>query len=139
MIPIVILLLWVAASALIFYAWARRRKLRNLGATLLKADSTQAETCLSHGGICCGLHAVCEKGLPKRSEDLYFDDEELDRFTGRSPETYSDEEATEFRHIMLTTLPHELLTWANCLGKRGIMLPPSVRDEMLTIVSRNNS
>ena len=39
---------------------------------------------------CCGLHEVCEKESLRALEDVeYYEDEELDRFRGRT--TYSDE------------------------------------------------
>lgn len=138
LLPIVLLLLWLGASALIFYAWARRRKARGAAAaaSATAGGTPTTDGCTSHGGICCGLHEVCEKGLPKRSDDLYFDDEELDRFTGRTPDSYTPEEVDEFRRVMLTTLPEELTEWARCIGRRGITLPTSLRAELLALISR---
>lgn len=141
-IPIALLVLWLGVSALIFYSWARRRKARGVslthGLTPAKAapagERAVGETaagCASHGGICCGLHEVCEKGLPKRTENLYFDDEELDRFTGRKADSYTEAEIEEFRQVMHTTLPHELTEWARCLGRRGVTLPTALRSELL--------
>ena len=50
-----------------------------------------AEEHHDHGGSeggCCGRHANCEKDLD--GKNLYFDDEELDRFKGVAPEEYVD-------------------------------------------------
>lgn len=133
-LPIVIFLLWIGASALIFYAWAKRRKARALEAAAKEQGKDPIKECASHGGTCCGLHAICERGLPKHPDDIYFDDEELDRFAGRGAEEYTPEEVEEFREIMMTTLPEELGMWARCLGRRGITLPSAVRDEMLLLM-----
>ena len=45
------------------------------------------------------MHITCEKDSLLASvspEIVYYDDEELDRFTGRSPEDFSDQEIGEF-------------------------------------------
>lgn len=91
----------------------------------------------THGEFCCGLHAVCEKtGLsPIGDEIIYYDDEELDRFVGRSPEGYSEEEKEEFREVLLTLLPEDVPGWARSITLRRIELPTEIRDELLLIVS----
>ena len=87
--------------------------------------------------ICCGLHLVCEKtGLsPIDTEIIYYDDEELDRFIGRAPDDYTDEEREEFRDVLLTLLPEDVAGWARSISLRKIELPEDVRDELLMIVS----
>lgn len=87
--------------------------------------------------VCCGLHAVCEKELLKgaASEAVdYFDDEELDRFRGRDSASYSPAEEEEFREVLDTTLPREVVDWVRSLEGRGIALPDSVREEALLII-----
>ena len=87
---------------------------------------------------CCGLHITCEKDslLSSLSESIeYYDDEELDRFAGRAPESYSDEETEEFRSVLLTLLPDDIAGWGRSIQLRGIELPPGVRDELLMIVA----
>lgn len=87
---------------------------------------------------CCGQHQVCEREslLAAVSEKIeYFDDEELDRFRGRRSGDYTEEEADEFRQVMLSTREDEVAAWARSLQLRGIELPDSVRDELLLIVS----
>lgn len=89
------------------------------------------------GEVCCGMHAVCEKTnlSPVSDEIVYYDDEELDRFRGREGGSYSEEEADEFRDVMLTMRPEEVAGWSRSLQLRGIILPQDVRDELLMIVS----
>lgn len=87
---------------------------------------------------CCGQHEVCEREslLAAVSERIeYFDDEELDRFRGRSASDYSPEEAEEFRQVLLSTREDEVAAWSRSLQLRGIELPESVRDELILIVS----
>ena len=96
---------------------------------------------------CCGMHITCEKDslLASVSPDVvYYDDEELDRFAGRSADSYSDEETEEFRDVLLTLLPDDIAGWGRSIQLRGITLPESVKEELLLIVSeareaRNNS
>ncbi|MDE5876596.1 MAG: phospholipase [Muribaculaceae bacterium] len=90
----------------------------------------------SADGECCGRHAVCEKTSlsPLTDEAIYYDDHELDRFRGREPETYSDNETEEFRDILMSLLPDDVAGWSRSLQVRGISLPVDVRDEVLMIV-----
>lgn len=87
--------------------------------------------------ICCGQHLVCEKtSLAIVSDEIiYYDDEELDRFIGRNPESYSEEETEEFRDVLLTLLPQDVAGWAKSITLRRIELPLEVKDELLMMVS----
>jgi hypothetical protein len=87
--------------------------------------------------VCCGQHTVCEKDslLTEMSDKIeYFDDEELDRFAGRSADSYEPDEVEEFRDVLLTLLPDDVAPWARSIQLRGIRLPTDVRDELLLIV-----
>ena len=53
-------------------------------------------------GVCCGKHTNCAKGYD--NSNLYFDDEELDRFKGAKAEEYSEDDAEEFRNISFLNL-----------------------------------
>lgn len=88
---------------------------------------------------CCGQHAICEKELLRAAEEPvdYFDDEELDRFSGRQPDNYTDDEIEEFREVLYTTLPREVQDWVKSLETRGVELPNVVRDEALLIIGEN--
>lgn len=89
------------------------------------------------GGICCGMHTVCEKTnlSPLTGEVVYYDDEELDRFRGRQADDYSAEEIEEFRDVLLTLLPEDVAGWSRSIQVRGITLPTEVREELLMIVA----
>ena len=84
---------------------------------------------------CCGMHEVCEKeSLRALEEDIeYYEDEELDRFRGRT--AYSDEEVDEFREVLYTMRPEEVRAWTRSLTLRGISLPDQVKDEVMLIIA----
>ena len=86
------------------------------------------------GEACCGQHVVCEKGLSPADGPVYFDDEELDRFAGRLPDSYTEEEIEEFREVLYTLLPSDIYPWGVALIGRDIALPSSLRDEWLMLV-----
>lgn len=93
------------------------------------------------GEECCGLHLVCEKdSLSPMSDDiLYYDDEELDRFIGRSADSYSAEEEEEFRDVLMTLRPEDVSGWARSITQRHLELPPDVRDELLLLVNEQRN
>lgn len=87
---------------------------------------------------CCGMHITCERdsllaGLSNEIE--YYDDEELDRHTGRGSDSYSEDEIEEFRDVLLTLRSEEIAGWARSLQLRHIALPDCVREELLMIVA----
>lgn len=86
---------------------------------------------------CCGLHLVCEKDSlsPMSADILYYDDEELDRFIGRDPASYSTEEIEEFRDVLMTLRPEDVTGWARSVTQRRLELPPEIRDELLMLVN----
>ena len=90
---------------------------------------------------CCGQHLVCEKDLltPMSDEILYYDDEELDRFAGREPDSYLPEEIDEFQDVLITLRPEDVVGWARSIQLRGLNLPPMVHDELLMIVNEQRA
>lgn len=82
--------------------------------------------------VCCGRHAVCEKGLLK-AEELYYNDDELDRFAGKAPQDYATEEIEEFREVLYTLRPSEVYQWGVALTQRNIALPLDLRDEWVML------
>lgn len=93
------------------------------------------------GEECCGLHLVCEKDSlsPMSAEIVYYDDEELDRFAGRSGGDYSPEETEEFRDVLMTLRPEDVSGWARSITQRRLQLPPDVRDELLLLVNEQRN
>ena len=103
-----------------------------------KSEAAAAPAAVDGGDECCGLHITCEKDslLSAMSDKIeYYDDEELDRFAGKDEASYTDDEAEEFRDILLTMRADDIAGWARSLQLRGISLPQAVRDELIMIVS----
>lgn len=92
----------------------------------------------SSASLCCGRHAVCQKGLLTDAADLYYDDEELDRYAGRRGSDYTPGETEEFREVLYTLRPSEVAAWGNALTHRNITIPDSLRDEFI-MLCRDNS
>lgn len=114
-----------------------------LGATAallyLKGDKAKAETekLILPDAECCGQHEVCEREslLSAVSKEVeYYDDEELDRFRGRAPEDYTEQETEEFQDVLYTMKEEEVAGWARSLQLRGIQMPEEVREEVILIV-----
>ena len=84
--------------------------------------------------VCCGQHEVCEKdSLRAVGEDVeYYEDEELDRFRGRT--SYSEEEVEEFREVLYTMRTDEVSGWLHSLELRQVNLPDELKDEVLLII-----
>lgn len=92
------------------------------------ADSGEPE-------ICCGLHEICSKSAQRAGEIVYFDDEELDRFAQRGDsEFYTPDEVEEFRDILMTLPPDEIVQWQESLTMRKIPVPVEIRDEMILLL-----
>ena len=89
-------------------------------------------------GECCGKHAVCEKqklAEARLRSAQYFDDEDLDRFKGRSSDGYTDQEVEEFRYVMYTMQQQEVREWMECLQAREIELPDELKEECYSMMN----
>lgn len=85
-------------------------------------------------GACCGLHAVCRKwGRPR--EELYYDDEELDRFAGRDTDAYADEEIEQWRDVLYTLPDDERADWGAAIDARGLQMPAPIKEEWRQLVA----
>lgn len=67
----------------------------------------------------------------------YYDDEELDVFAGRSSDAYDDDEAEQFREVLMTLLPSDVKGWNRSLILRGINVPNQVKDELVLLLSES--
>lgn len=121
--------------------WRRRNNVEQVAAE----DSPETE--LSAGKVesdseeCCGQHLVCEKthAAAMTAEIVYYDDEELDRYSGREADSYDASETEEFRDVLLTLLPEDVAGWAHSLDLRKIALPLELRDELLMLLAEDNA
>lgn len=92
--------------------------------------ASDCSTC-SGDGRRCGMDCMLEAAA---GEVEYYDDEELDSYAGRPADGYDDDEAEQFRHIMLTMREDEVEGWSRSLALRGISVPDQIRDEMLLLI-----
>ena len=84
-----------------------------------------------------GENARCEQEcmLEAATKDIeYYDDEELDKFSGRPSDGFTDEEVEQFREILYTMPPGEAKGWNRSLILRGINVPDQIKDELLLMI-----
>lgn len=79
----------------------------------------------------CGMDCMLEAAATGVE---YYDDEELDSYSGRPSDSYTDDEAEQFRSVMLTMRQDEVAGWSRSLSLRGINAPDQIRDEMLMLI-----
>ena len=65
-------------------------------------------------GECCGKHSNCSKGYD--TANLYFEDEELDRFKGTKQEDYTDADIEEFRQCTHVSISSVFMVYSICLN-----------------------
>ena len=86
---------------------------------------------------CCSTHEVCPSEMIL--EGCNFDDEELDAFKGRAADAYTPEEEEQFRDVLYTLLPADLLPWEQSMKKRGIILPSAIRNEFVMLYAEQQN
>ena len=112
------------------YYWRINRKIE-------KGELQEVPPVMEVDEECCGQHETCEKDslLAAVSRGIeYYDDEELDRFKGRTSDDYTDDEVEEFREVMFTCQDNEVAGWCRSLQLRGIELPNELKDELFLII-----
>ena len=89
----------------------------------------------------CGLRSVCpsEQILEGacRQEITYYDDEELDAFAGRGEGDYSDDELEQWRDVLYTLQPADLLGWGQSIKHRNLVMPTAIREEFLQLAAEH--
>lgn len=108
--------------------------------TSTEASTTEEEYERPDG--CCGAHEVCENEslLATNAKIVYFEDEELDAYKDRDPESYTDEEIAQFDEVFMTLRENELVDWLKSLQLRHVPLPECIKEQALMIISeRRNS
>ena len=91
----------------------------------------------------CGLRTICpsEQILAGecKQEVTYYDDEELDAFTGRDENSYTPEELEQWRDVLYTLQPADLLGWGQSIKHRGLVMPAPIRDEFLQLAAEQHA
>jgi len=103
-------------------------------------DGTRpAQGCADEG---CGLRSICpsEQILAGacRQEAIYYDDEELDAFAGRGEDDYTAEEEEQWRDVLYTLQPTDLLGWGQSIKHRGLTMPAAIKDEFLQLAAEHS-
>lgn len=89
---------------------------------------------------CCGKHDVCEKQRlvnAKLNGAHYFEDEDLDKYKGIEASQYTDTDIEEFRYVMYTMQPEEVMEWLESLNAREIELPNELKEEAFAIINES--
>ena len=125
----------VVVGTVLYLLDLRARKKGKFDDGMGKKESSEpsAPTCADDN---CSLHDTCTAQLIAECESKpieYYDDEELDRFAGRSSDEYTDEEIEEFRNVLYTLNSNDLLGWQQSIKKRGITLPKTIHDEFIML------
>ncbi len=86
---------------------------------------------------CCGAHDVCETEslLSSSTEILYYEDEELDRFSDAVQNSFTDDSVEEFREVLYSLKESEVSAWLKSLHLRRVTIPEIIKEEALMIVS----
>lgn len=100
------------------------------------AEDTPPQGCADEA---CGLRSICpsEQLLAGecRQEITYYDDEELDAFAGREADGYTDAELEQWRDVLYTLQPADLLGWGQSIKHRGLAMPTAIREEFLQLAA----
>ena len=105
-------------------------------------EAPEAPTTADCDADCCSTHEVCPSEMMLEgcnAEIVYFDDEELDAFKGRAADAYTPEEEEQFRDVLYTLLPADLLPWEQSMKKRGIILPSAIRNEFVMLYAEQQN
>lgn len=102
------------------------------------SEATPAQGCADEA---CGIRSICpsEQILVSqcKREVIYYDDEELDGFAGRDADGYTAEEEEQWRDVLYTLQPGDLLGWGQSIKHRGLVMPTSIQAEFLQLAGEN--
>lgn len=103
-------------------------------------DEAPASGCADEG---CGLRPVCpsEQILAGecKTEVIYYDDEELDAFAGRAGDGYTADEEEQWRDVLYTLRPEDLIGWGQSVKHRGLVMPDAIRAEFLLLAGEHHT
>ena len=135
----IILSIFVLGIVAAIAGYFRNRKLQKM---LERGEITEIPEPAEIPEECCGQHETCERDslLAAVSKQIeYYDDEELDRFSGRTPESYTEEEIAEFSDIFYTLQETDVAGWVRSLQLRNIAVPDELKDEIILIVGERRT
>ena len=91
----------------------------------------------------CGLRSICpsEQLLAGecKQEATYYDDEELDAFAGRDQDSYTPDELEQWRDVLYTLRPDDLLGWGQSIKHRGLTMPTAILEEFMHLAAEHHA
>lgn len=110
---------------------------RNIQKKIEKGELNDFPDIVEADAECCGQHEICEKDslLAAVSTEIeYYDDEDLDEYIGKDPDSYYPYQIDQFRDIFYTMQDVDVAGWVRSLQLRGINLPTELKDEIFLII-----
>ena len=126
MVIIAVLLIIIAAVVL----------LRRTGRSEATEAPSEDSHCENQESDACPSDCFCDNKTLQtlvNTEIIYFDDEELDAYKGRTK--YSEAEINQFQEVLFTLRPNEVADWLRSLELRDILLPEQLRDEVVMLIN----
>ncbi len=89
----------------------------------------------------CSIRPICpsEQLLAGecKQEITYYDDQELDAFAGRDENGYTADEEEQWRDVLYTLMPADLLGWGQSIKHRGLVMPAAIREEFMQLAAEH--
>ena len=135
-IILLIIFFTILVSYLIYMDKRRRARTPNMEEKKEFTNMSEERKRAIESGECCGQHEVCERDslIHTRIQAEYYDDEELDQFKGRNPESYTEEEIKLFNDVFYTLKEGDVSGWLKSMQIREIEIPQNLKDEALFII-----
>jgi len=134
-------------------AWLLQRLMPHHHATAIDgsdtADDVPATACENTTGsgcadTSCAVRPVCPSQQLLQGQcgsgtaPVYYDDEELDEYRGRAADQYTATEEEQWRDVLYTLQPADLLGWGQSVQRRGLVMPTAIRDEFLNLAAEQH-
>lgn len=87
---------------------------------------------------CTGENTKCEQECMMEASTKpieYYDDEHLDKYQGRTSDSYNEDEIEEFAEVLYTLQQHDVAGWNRSLILRNINIPNQLKDELIALLS----
>lgn len=141
---IILLTILVVGGAIVWLIdrlFYHKDRAENVDETEQNGDTgTSRQGCADEG---CGLRSICpsEQLLAGecKQEITYYEDEELDAFAGRNENEYTPEEEEQWRDVLYTLQPADLLGWGQSIKHRGLVMPAAIRQEFLQLAAERHT
>jgi regulatory protein YycI of two-component signal transduction system YycFG len=102
-----------------------------------KGKNEQIDIVINENSECCGAHEICDRESLQIIDTKieYFDDEELDKLAGISPDDFSKRQVDTVSDVFYSMKENDVAPWLRSLQLRNIQLPDFLREEAMMIVA----